>query len=184
MSKGRKNRGPIPQFNRGKNIPVRTHTVPIQQRFNKEKKKMRSVLSFEESLMGKIDELFNINLEGIHEGKEPIFFSTAIFSIDDADSAIAKIEQLPDVDCTEESKTGLCLIWTRAYPKGHWNPMSNQPGARQILGNIQINYDNTLKLETKTKGWMTSLIYYIINTLGNDIRLTSLEFKSTLDFLK
>jgi len=62
--------------------------------------------------------------------------------------------------------------------------MSNEPGARQILGNIQINYDNTLKLETKTKGWMTSLIYYMINTLGNDIRLTSLEFKSPLEFYK
>jgi len=184
MPKGRKNRGYIPQFNRRKNIPVRTHTVPIQQRLNEEKKKMLSVLSFEESLRGKVDELFNINLEGIPEGKEPMFFSTAIFSINDANSAIAKIKQLPDVDCTEESKTGLRYTWTRAYPKGHWNPMSNQPGARQILGDIQINYDNTLKLETKTKGWMTGLIYYIINTLGNDIRLTSLEFQSPLDFLK
>lgn len=183
MPKG-KNRGYIPQFNRGKNIPVRTHTFPIQQRLNDEKKKMLSVLSFEESLMGKVDELFNINLEGIPEGKEPMFFSTAFFSINDADSAITKVEQLSDIDCTEESKTDVCFIWTRAYPKGHWNPMSNQPGARQILGNIQINYDNTLKLETKTKGWMTSLIYYMINTLGNDIRLTSLEFKSPLDFLK
>jgi len=144
MPKGRKNSGYIPQFNRGKNIPVRTHTVSIQQQLNEEKKKMLSVLSIEESLTGKIDELFNINLEGIPEGKEPIFFSTAIFSINDAGSATTKIEQLPDVDCTEESKTGLCFIWTRAYPKGHWNPMSNEPGARQILGNIQINYDNTL----------------------------------------
>lgn len=184
MSKGRKNRGPVPQFNRGKNIPVRTHTVPIQQRLNDEKMKMLSVLSFEESLKGKVDELFNINLEGIPEGKEPMFFSTAIFSINDADSAIAKIEQLPDVDYTEESKTGLRYIWTRAYPKGHWNPMSNQPGARQILGNIQINYDNTLKIETKTKGWMTSLIYYMINTLGNDIKLIGLKFQNPLDFLK
>jgi len=73
MPKGRKNSGYIPQFNRGKNIPVRTHTVSIQQQLNEEKKKMLSVLSIEESLTGKIDELFNINLEGIPEGKEPIF---------------------------------------------------------------------------------------------------------------
>lgn len=184
MSKGRKNRGYIPQFNRGKNIPARTHTIPIQQRLNEEKKKMLSVLSFEESLMGKVDELFNINLEGIPEGKEPMFFSTAIFSINDADSAITKIEQLADVDCAEESISGLRYTWTRPYPKGHWNPMSNQPGARQILGDILINYDNTLKLETKTKGWMTSLIYYMINTLGNDIKLTSLNFLNPLDFFK
>lgn len=184
MPKHRKNRGYIPQFNRSKNIPVRKHTVPIQQRFNEEKKKMLSILSFEESLRGKLDELFNINLEGIPEGKEPIFFSTAIFSINDANSAVAKIEQLPDVDCTGKSKTGICFTWTRAYPKGRWNPMSNQPGARQILGDIQINYDNTLKLETKTKGWLTSLIYYMINALGNDIKLLSLEFQNPLDFFK
>jgi hypothetical protein len=142
------------------------------------------VLSLEENLREKVDELFTINLEGIPEGKEPMFFSTAIFSINNANSTIVKIEELPDVDCTGESRTGVSYTWTRAYPKGHWNPMSNQPGARQILGDIQINYDNTLKLETKTKGWMTSLIYYMINTIGDDIKLTSLEFQNPMDFFK
>jgi hypothetical protein len=127
MSKGRKNRGFVPQFNRGRNIPAREHTVPIQQRLNEEKKKMLSVLSLKENLREKVDELFTINLEGIPEGKEPMFFSTAIFSINNANSTIVKIEELPDVDCTGESRTGVSYTWTRAYPKGHWNPMSNPP---------------------------------------------------------
>ena len=75
-------------------------------------------------------------------------------------------------------------MWTRAYPKGHWNPMSTMPGARQIIGDIHVNFDNTLKLEPKTKGWMTGLIYYMMDVLGKEIKLISLEFQNPLDMLR
>jgi hypothetical protein len=58
------------------------------------------------------------------------------------------------------------------------------PGARQIIGDIQINYDNTIKLETKSKSFMTGLIYYMISTLGKDIKLINLEFENPLDMFR
>ncbi len=142
---------------------------------------MLSVLNFDERLRGQVEEMFDINLEGLPAGKEPVFFSIAVFKIDDAESAMEKIGRLRDVDLTDEDKEAAYYVWTRAYPKGHWNPMSNMPDARQIFGNIQVNFDNTLQLETKTKSWMTGLIYRMIDVLGTDIELVSLEFENPLD---
>jgi len=145
---------------------------------------MLSVLNFDETIWEQVEEMFDINLEGLPAGKEPVFFSTAIFKIDDAESAMEEIGRLRDVDLTDEDEGAAYYVWTRAYPKGHWNPMSNTPGARQIIGNIQVNFDNTLQLETKTKGWMTGLIYRMIDVLGTDIELVSLEFENPLDIFR
>jgi len=143
---------------------------------------MLSVLNFDESIRGQVEEMFDIHLEGLPVGKEPVFFSTAIFKIDDAESAMAKIGRLRDVDLEDEEAA--YYVWTRAYPKGHWNPMSNMPDARQIIGNIQVNLDNTLQLETKSKSWMTGLVYHMMDVLGTDIELVSLEFENPLDIFR
>jgi len=97
---------------------------------------------------------------------------------------MAKVGKLPDLHITDENKDGVHYTWTRKYPKGHWNPMSRMPSARQVIGDIQINYDNTLKLETKTKSFMTGLIYYMISALGREIKLISLEFENPLNMLR
>jgi hypothetical protein len=54
---------------------------------------------------------------------------------------------------------------------------------KRLIGNIQVNFDNTLQLETKTKGWMTGLIYHMMDVLGTDIELVSLEFENPRDIL-
>jgi hypothetical protein len=145
---------------------------------------MLSVLNFDERLRGQVEEMFDINLKGLPAGKEPMFFSTAIFKIDDAESAMEKIGRLRDVDLEDEDEEAAYYVWSRAYPKGHWNPMSNMPGARQIIGNIQVNFDNTLQLETKTKSWMTALIYRMMDVLGTDIELISMEYGNPLDLFR
>ncbi len=163
--------------------PPKAQAGSAQQRIGMEKERMLSTLNFDESLRGKVEDMFNINLEGLPPGQEPMFFSTAVFRIEDAEQAIAKMEKLPDVHITDESKEGIHYTWTRAYPKGHWNPMSRL-GGRQVIGDIQVNYDNTLKLETRTKGWMTAIIYHVMSVLGKDIKLTSLEFQNPMDMFR
>ena len=145
---------------------------------------MLSILNFDEHLRGQVEDMFNIDLKGLPPGKEPMFFSTAVFKMNSAELAMRKFEQLADVNLADEDKDGAHYVWTRAYPKGHWNPMSTMPGARQIIGDIHVNFDNTLKLETKTKGWMTGLIYYMMDVLGKEIKLISLEFQNPLDMLR
>ena len=144
---------------------------------------MLSNLNFDGRLRRQVEELFNIDLKGLPPGQEPMFFSTAVFRIDDAKSAMTEIGKLPDVHVAAEDDDGASYTWTRAYPKGHWNPLSRL-GGRQVIGDIHINYDNTLKLETRTKGWMTALIYHVISVLGKDIKLISLEFQDPMDMFR
>ena len=187
MSKGRKKKkGKKTGKHRmcGRGLSSGAQVSSVHQQIQNERERMLSVLNFDEHLRERVEEMFNINLEGIPAGKEPMFFSTAIFEIDNAELAMRNIEKLADVDLAGEDKDGAHCVWTRAYPKGHWNPMSNMIGARQIIGNIRINFDNTLKLETKTKSWMTGLIYYMMSVLGKDIKLINLEFQNPLDMLR
>lgn len=188
MAKNRKGKQKQEKQTKGSRSPGRTplsiaQANPAQRRISREKERMLSTLSFQEHLREQIEDMFNINLDGLPPGQEPMFFSTAVFKVDDAESAIAKVEKLPDVHVSGENDDGVNYTWTRAYPSGHWNPLSG-PDSRQIIGDIQINYDNTLKLETRTKGWMTGLIYHVISVLGKDIKLISLEFQNPLDMLK
>jgi len=183
MAKNRKGKETRKSRSSGR-VPLSiTQANPAQRRISREKERMLSTLNFEEHLRGQIEDMFNINLDGLPPGQEPMFFSTAVFKVDDAESVIAKIEKLPDVHVSGENDDGMSYTWTRAYPKGHWNPLSRL-GGRHVIGDIRINYDNTLKLETRTKGWMTALIYHVISVLGKDIKLISLEFQNPLDMLR
>ena len=164
--------------------PLKDTTSDIVNQIQVTKEYLLSMLNFDEKLGKQVEDLFNINFEGVPSNMEPIFFSTAVFKINDAKLTMEKMEQLPDFDLTDEDENSRSYIWTREYPKGHWNPMSNHPGARQIIGDLQINFDNTMILETKTKGWMTGLIIYLIDILENDMYLINLTFDNPLDWLQ
>jgi len=94
------------------------------------------------------------------------------------------IEPQDDIDLTGKDNNGVDYIWTRFYPKNHWSPMSKSPGARQILGDIRINFDNTLTIQTKTKSWMIKSILHVNNLLGKDLKLIDLNFQNPLDLYK
>jgi len=184
MSKSPKKESELGKQSRNKDSYSKTQVTSIQQRIQQEKKYLLSVLKFDEHLHERVEEMFNINLESLPTGREPMIFCTAILKIDNAELAISKIEKLSDVWLADINEERVYYIWTRPYPKGHWNPISKTPGARQIIGEIQVNFDNTLTLETKTKSWMTQLIHLMIDVLDEDIRLINLEFESPLDLLK
>ncbi len=167
----------------GRVLSSRRRVGSVQQQIQQDREWMLSNLNFDEALGGKVMEMFEFDFQGLPVGKENIIFSTAIFEIDNAEIALKRLEQLDDVELIDERENAAHFIWTRAYPKGHWNPMSTMPGARQIIGDIQVNFDNTLKLETKTKSWMIALIYLMAEILGREIRLTALEFRNPLDML-
>jgi len=156
----------------------------IEQKMQRDKDKMLSLLNCDQKLHKKINKLFNIDLKDVPVGREPLSFCKAVFKINNVKLAIKKIEQQGDIDLAGKDKNGVDFIWTRVYPKGHWSLMSKSPGARQILGDIRINFDKTLGIETKTKSWMIKSILYVRNALGKDIKLIDLNFQNPLDLLK
>ena len=186
MAKKKKNKGKKtrkPRISR-RPSPSGPREGSIQGKIRQERDRMLSILNFDEPLRPLVEDMFNIDFEGLPAGKEPMFFSTALFQIDDAESAMEKIESLRDVATSGEDEDGARYVWSRGYPAGHWNPMSRISDARQVIGNIRVGFDNTLTLETNTKGWMTGLIHHVISALGKEMKLINLEFKNPLDRLK
>lgn len=156
---------------------------PVQFEIRADKRRMVSILNFPDHLRGRVEEMFRIDLSNVPAGKEPVFFCKATFEIDDPESAMMKMEELDDVDIAEEGKAYMEYSWSRDYPGGHWNPMSSMPGARQSMGNIRVDLESTLRLETMTKSRMIKLIFYMLDVLGQDIRLTELHFENPLDIM-
>lgn len=155
----------------------------VRTRLEEEKQRMFSLLNSKEDIHEKIEELFDIDFEGMLEGMEPMCFTKAVFKIRDVDQTRKKLKRLHNIDLAEDNPPH--YVWSRRYPKGHWNPASKLPGARQILAHIEINpQKNTLEMETKTKSWMHGLIYHIMEELGNEMLLVGLEFRDPLKSLR
>jgi len=55
-------------------VSSETHAGSVQQRISKEKENMLSILNFDERLRRKVEDMFNINLDGMPPGQEPMFF--------------------------------------------------------------------------------------------------------------
>ncbi len=156
---------------------------PIQTMILADKRRMVSTLNFPDHLRGRVEEMFKIDFSNMPAGKEPVFFCEATFEIDDPESAMSKIEELDDIDIAEEGRVYTDYVWSRDYPKGHWNPMSNMPGSRQTMGNIRVDFESTLRLETMTKSRMIKLILSMLDVLGQDMKLTKLHCENPLDII-
>lgn len=78
-------------------------------------------------------------------GQELAVFSTLRLRIEDPDALRGALQR--DKDLWEDEEPG-SWTWTRKYPKGHWNPMAKQKGARQAIGSIRWRGD-ILELEAK-----------------------------------
>ena len=166
----------------GKRPPARPFD-PVQFEIRADKRRMVSTLNFPDHLRGRVEEMFRIDLSNVPAGKEPVFFCKATFEIDDPESAMMKMEELDDVDIAEEGKAYMEYSWSRDYPGGHWNPMSSMPGSRQTMGNIRVDLESTLKLETMTKSRMIKLIFRLLDALSQETRLTELNFENPLDMI-
>lgn len=164
--------------------PSDIESLPIQKKIKLMKGILETTLDFDEALRGRIGELLDISLDGVPGGMEQMCFSSAVLKIKDAEAVIKKFERFSDLHVQDEDKDGVDFVWTRAYPKGHWNPMSKEPGARQDIGNLRVSFDDTLRLEARTKSWLTGFIFYMIDVLGSGMKLIDLEFKDPMDFLK
>ncbi len=156
----------------------------IKEQIRIDRDEMLSILKYDKKLIRQINDLFDINLKDVPVGKEILFFSKAVFKINDVEGAKREIERLNNIEYVDEDKKGINFLWMRPYPKGHWSPMSRISGASQILGDIRINFNNTLILETKTKSYMIKLIFYMRKVLGKEIILINLEIQNALDLIK
>jgi len=156
----------------------------IEQENIEAKNLLFSTLKFDENLREKIEELFNYDPELAYSGKEHVILSKAVFKIPHSVIAFKKIKRIHEIFLEENTKKCYKLVWSRPYPKDHWNPLSQMKGARQICGDITILPNNLLIAETRGKTLMIELIFIIRDILGENIELKKLRLQDPLEILK
>jgi len=124
----------------------------------------------------------------IPKGMEPMVFSYAYYEIKDFDKVInffnsAEDKGLFSIDRVGAEKKEMSGAFLRDYPKGHWNPSSNLPGAKQVVGSAEIK-DNTLKVEAMTRGRLKQLREILEQVLGGSIEFQKQEFKDVMEMLR
>jgi len=88
----------------------------VRMRLEEEKQRMFSLLNFKEDIHEKIEELFDINFEGMLEGMEPMCFTKAVFKIRDIDQVRKKLKRLHNIDLAEDNPP-LIMCGVDAIPK-------------------------------------------------------------------
>ncbi len=152
--------------------------------FDSREKKMESMHDFivanfkyDISLSTQIEELNKIDLTCFPKNMEPLCVCLAEFKVESIDDFIQKLDESEDFCRNGEYKDGVDYVWTRLYPKNHWNPNSRLPGAGQFLAQLGTYTDGTLLCFTKSRGWMSRLMIVLHQMLNQEIELKKLTYK-------
>ncbi|MGM0497517.1 MAG: hypothetical protein ACQESJ_06325 [Bacteroidota bacterium] len=71
----------------------------------------------------------------------------------------------------------------RDYPKNHWSPMSKTPGAKQVIGGVELK-KGILKIDTKTKNTLQELRDMFEVELKDSIKFQKVEYQDLMSLLK
>lgn len=124
----------------------------------------------------------------IPKGMEEVVFSSAYYRVKEFNVVCAFLSKWQESDLfaieeINEKKQYLRGVFTRRYPKDHWNPLSKMPGAFQILGDAEIK-DSMLKISLKTKSDLATVRKVFEDFIGKAIEFQREEFKNWRDALK
>lgn len=124
----------------------------------------------------------------IPEGMEEMIFSWAHYKVKDFEKIASffqtlEKENLFAIEKINPKKQILKGAFLRPYPKGHWNPLANMPGAMQVMGGAELK-DNTLVIDTKTKGGLKEIKEILEEDLSQAIEFEKDEYKGWRDLVK
>ena len=122
------------------------------------------------------------------KGMEPMIFSYAYYKVNDFEKIIAFFKELEEknllvIDKCYSKKQTFIGAFVRPYPKGHWNPLSNMPGAVQILCGVEIK-NQILKIDTKTKSGLEGFRKILEESLKGIIEFERQEFEDVMEMLR
>jgi len=118
------------------------------------------------------------------KGMEPMIFSYAYYNVNDFGKIASFFETMQEggffaFDENNPEKEELIGSFVRDYPKGHWSPFANSPGAKQVMGSARIK-DNILKIEARTKGTLKDFRKIIEENLTPFIEFDRVEYKDIM----
>lgn len=120
----------------------------------------------------------------IPQGMEQMIFSYGYYEVLDFDKVKEFLTKLEEKDFfvfdkIDVKKKEINGTFIRDYPKNHWNPMSNTPGAKQVVGGFELK-KSVLKIDTKTKSTLQELRNLFELELKEVIKFQRVEYEDLL----
>ena len=80
-----------------------------------------------------------------------------------------------------KDENGYSYLWIRDTTDNKLSTVDAPSGTLRTLADIQVNNDNTLVLDAKTKNRLIDLMLYLFNFLDTDMKLIKLELQEVTD---
>jgi hypothetical protein len=124
--------------------------------------------------------------EEIPEGKDLTIVTRVLLAVPDTDRLITLLDKAAPEFSRDSVDSGIAKFTaSRAYPKGHWNPMSRLPGARQNIGELELDKnESTVSVESNTLAFAARVITRIIELYGPGIDLLEAEYNDPNEEVK
>lgn len=118
------------------------------------------------------------------KGMDRLIFSKAFYKINDFEKVVEfflNLEKDSIFSChlLDKENQKLSGSFVRAYPKGHWNPLSQRPGAMQVMGDADLE-EGELKISTMSKGNLSYARKLIEDSLKDKVIFEKEEFNDPL----
>ena len=122
------------------------------------------------------------------KGMEQMIFSYGYYEVLDFDKIKEFLTTLEEkdlfvVDRIDSEGKEINGSFIRDYPKNHWNPMSKNPGAKQVIGGVELK-DGILKIDTRTKSALKELRGMFELGLKDSIKFQKVEYQDLMSLLK
>jgi len=122
------------------------------------------------------------------QGMEQMVFSYAYYKIKDYSKTLSFFKEMEkrrlfNIDSHDVESQELNGTFLMDYPKGHWNPFSQMPGAKQVIGSIEIK-DGILKCEAHTKSRLVGLRSLLNESLEDAIEFEKEEYQDPLEMFR
>ena len=130
------------------------------------------------------EELFEEDDTDLGPGKERVLFIEGTFYGKNFQSLHASLQRWADLEIIESDEAGewARFSWTREYPENHWSPFSSLSGARQSLGEIQIQA-TALTVNVRGKSWMLIMMSRLLEEFASPLVRGPLKITDPMDIL-
>ncbi len=115
-------------------------------------------------------------------GKERVLFIEGTFYGNSFQNLYASLQRWADLEVIESDEAGewARFAWTREYPENHWSPFSSLSGARQSLGEIQIE-GAALTVNLRGKSWTLIMMSRLWEEFGSALVRGPLKTTDPMD---
>lgn len=107
----------------------------------------------------------------------------AMYAVKDYGTLLGTLSKFKDFRLVNMGDNGVAFYWLRNYPKEHWSPLKDIPGAKECLGNVFLSKEN-LVIEVKNEKTLAQCRRILEHLAGNNVLYRGKEYVDPLEIME